>query len=92
MFDDPRDLNRDFGRDPYNQRYANLSGEGSGYALPLALLAIILIIGGLIVFTPHDNMQTAANNPSNPAAERTLPSPNAAKPAPPVTAPTSPQQ
>ena len=89
MFDDPRDLNRDLGRDPYNQRYANLSGEGSGYALPLALLAIILIIGGLIVFTPHDNAQTAANTPP---IERTLPSPNAAKPAPPVTAPTSPQQ
>ena len=46
MFDDPRDVNRGLGnRDPY--QYGNMPSEGSGYALPIALLAIVVIIGGL---------------------------------------------
>ena len=40
MFDDPRDVNRGLGnRDPYP--YGNMPSEGSGYALPIALLAIV---------------------------------------------------
>jgi hypothetical protein len=85
MFDDPRDLNRDLGnRDPY--QYGNLPPEGSGYALPIALLAIVVIVGGLIMFAPtSQNTQTAQNNP---AVERTTP------PVPPMTPPrtTAPQQ
>ena len=51
MFDDPRDVNRGLGnRDPY--QYGNMPCEGSGYALPIALLAIVVIIGGLIAFAP----------------------------------------
>lgn len=84
MFDDPRDLNRDLNsRDPYRDRYASM-GEGSGYALPIALLAIVLVIGALIAFAPTSNMQTAQNNPG---IEKSAPAPAPAKPAPPPTAP-----
>ncbi len=83
MFDDPRDPNRDLNyRDPYD-RFANM-GEGSGYGLPIALLAIVLIIGGLIAFAPSTNQQTAQNNP---AIEKSAPAPAPVNPAPPVTAP-----
>jgi hypothetical protein len=86
MFDDPRDINRDAGyRDPARDAYANLPSEGSGYALPIALIAIVLIIGGLVVFAPKaDNTQTAANQP---ATQRTMPAPAPVAPAPPTTAP-----
>jgi hypothetical protein len=84
MFDDPRDLNRDVYRDPARDPYANLPSEGSGYALPLALIAIVVIIGGLVVFAPKsDNMQTAANRP---APQQSAPAPVA--PGPPAPAPT----
>ena len=63
MFDDPRDVNRGLGnRDPY--QYGNMPSEGSGYALPIALLAIVVIIGGLIAFAPTANQQTASNDPA----------------------------
>lgn len=78
MLDDPRDMNRDLGyRDPTRDRYANL-GEGPGYAGPLALLAIVLIIGGLIAFAPRgENTQTAQNSPT---VERSVPPPAAPAP------------
>lgn len=91
MFDDPRDMNRDIGyRDPDRDPYANLPSEGSSWALPAALVAIILIIGGLVVFAPKsENTQTAANQP---ATQRSMPAPAPTTPAPPTTAPASPQQ
>lgn len=88
MFDDPRDVNRGLGnRDPY--QYGNMPREdaGSGYALPIALLAIVVIIGGLIAFAPTTNQQTAANDP---AMTRTAPAPAPAPMAPPKT--TAPSQ
>ena len=86
MFDDPRDVNRDVGnRDPY--QYGNMRDEGSGYALPIALLAIVVIIGGLIAFAPSTNQQTAS---SDPAATRSTPAPAPAPMAPPKT--TAPSQ
>ena len=69
MFDDPRDINRDLGTNPYRDRGA-MMGEGSGWGVPLALLAIVVIIAGLIAFAPTTNQQTAANQP---AVERSAP-------------------
>ena len=63
MFDDPRDINRDLGTNPYRDRGA-MMGEGSGWGVPLALLAIVVIIGGLIAFAPTTNQQTASNQPA----------------------------
>jgi hypothetical protein len=86
MFDDPRDVNRGLGnRDPY--QYGNMPSEGSGYALPIALLAIVVIIGGLIAFAPSTNQQTAS---SDPAATRSAPAPAPSPMAPPKT--TAPSQ
>ena len=86
MFDDPRDVNRGLGnRDPY--QYGNMPSEGSGYALPIALLAIVVIIGGLIAFAPSTNQQTASTDP---AASRSAPAPAPAPMAPPKT--TAPSQ
>jgi hypothetical protein len=82
MFDDPRDINRELGsRSPYRQRYADLS-EGAGWGLPIALLAIVLIVGALIAFAPTTNQQTASNQP---AVQRSAPPPAA-----PVTPPVAP--
>ena len=86
MFDDPRDVNRGLGnRDPY--QYGNMPSEGSGYALPIALLAIVVIIGGLIAFAPSTNQQTAS---SDPGMTRTAPAPAPTPVAPPKT--TAPSQ
>jgi hypothetical protein len=86
MFDDPRDVNRGLGnRDPY--QYGDMPREGSGYALPIALLAIVVIIGGLIAFAPTTNQQTASNET---AVTRTAPAPAPAPAAPPKT--TAPSQ
>jgi hypothetical protein len=85
MLDDPRDLNRGVNnRDPY--QYNSLPSEGSGYALPIALVAIVAVIGGLIAFAPTTNQQTASNDP---AVTRSAPAPAPAPVAPPkTTAPT----
>jgi len=90
MFDDTRDVNRDLGhRDPYLNRYTEMS-DGSGYAPLIALAAIALIVGGLIMFAPSsDKTQTASNTP---AIQRTVPPVSPIPPAPPTTAPTAPQQ
>jgi hypothetical protein len=73
MFDDPRDINRDLNaRDPYQQPYSNLS-DGSGWGAPIALLAVVIIIGALIAFAPTSNQQTASNQP---AAEKSTPAPS----------------
>lgn len=86
MFDDPKDLNRDL---TYRDRYPNMTEDGIGYGPLLALLAIVLIIGGLIAFAPSSNVQTAANRP---AIERTMPAPAPVAPVPRTTAPAGPQQ
>ncbi len=75
MFDDPRDMNRDMNRrDPYDQNYANLS-DGSGWGAPIALLAVVIIIGALIAFAPTSNQQTASNTPATRSAPAPTPSP-----------------
>ena len=86
MFDDPRDINRDLGTNPYRDRDA-MMGEGSGWGVPLALLAIVVIIAGLIAFAPTTNQQTAANQP---AVERSAPPTSPAPTTPPAT--TAPKQ
>ncbi|HKS60364.1 MAG TPA: hypothetical protein VJT13_01620 [Xanthobacteraceae bacterium] len=83
MFDDPRDINRDLGTNPYRDRGA-MMGEGSGWGVPLALLAIVVIIAGLIAFAPTTNQQTAANQP---AIERSTPPASPAPTTPPATTP-----
>jgi hypothetical protein len=88
MFDDPRDINRDFGTgNPYRDRYAAM-GEGGGWGAPIALLAVVIIIGALIAFAPTSNQQTAQNNPSS-RIERSTPPANPAPvtPAPRTTVP-----
>lgn len=89
-FQDPRDVNRDLGyRDPARDDYANTPSEGPGYALPIALAAVVFIIGALIMFAPTANQQTASTNA--PSVQTTTPTPAPA--APPATkAPASPQQ
>lgn len=83
MLDDPRDVNRDVGyNNPYRDRGA-IMGEGSGWGLPIALVAIVLIVGALIAFAPTSNQQTASNQP---AVERSAPAPTPMTP-PATTAP-----
>src|SRR5689334_16743198 len=85
MFDDPRDMNRDLNaRDPYQQPYSNLS-DGSGWGAPIALLAVVIIIGALIAFAPTSNQQTASNQPA-PTRSAPAPAPTPMTP-PPTTAP-----
>jgi hypothetical protein len=87
MLDDPRDINRDLGySNPYRDRGA-MMGEGSGWGLPIALLAIVIIVGALIAFAPTTNQQTAANQPTT---ERSAPAPAPAPMTPPGT--TAPKQ
>ncbi len=88
-FQDPRDLNRDLGyRDPVGDDLAVEPSEGSGYALPIALFAVVFVIGALIMFAPTSTQQTASNSPS---VQTTTPAP--APVVPPATkAPASPQQ
>jgi len=88
MFDD-RDPNRDLQRDPYLNRYSEMS-DGSGYGPLIALFAIALIVGGLFMFAPSSDQTKVANN--SPATQ-SAPSPTPpATPAPPAAAPTAPQQ
>jgi hypothetical protein len=80
MFDDPRDLNRDLsGRDPYRQTLS----DGSGWGAPIALLAVVIVIGALIAFAPSSNNQQTASN--TPAASRSMPAPSPAAPPRPTT-------
>jgi hypothetical protein len=75
MFDDPRDLNRDINRTgSYDQNYSNLS-DGSGWGAPIALLAVVIIIGALIAFAPTGNQQTASNTPVTQSTPAPMPSP-----------------
>ena len=78
MFHDPRDINRELGyRDPARDEYLKM-GEGSGYALPLSLFAIVFIVGALIFFAPTTNQQTATNAPR---VETSTPAPRDSDPA-----------
>jgi hypothetical protein len=76
MFDDPKDINRDLNaRDP---NYVPPPADDTGWGLPLAIVAIILVIGGLFMFGRGENTQTAQNQPG---IERPA-TPPAATPAP----------
>jgi hypothetical protein len=91
MLDDPHDINRDLGySNPYRDRGVAM-GEGSGWGLPIALLAIVLIVGALFAFAPANTQQTAQVNPGAPQIERTTPAPAPVAPAPKTTAPSQPQ-
>ena len=61
-----------------------MMGEGSGWGVPLALLAIVVIIGALIAFAPTTNQQTASTTP---AIERSTPPAPAPMTPPATTAP-----
>ena len=75
------DPNRDLARDPYVDRYAEMS-DGSGYGPLIALFAIALIVGGLFMFAPRgDQTQVASNSPATQSA------PAPATPAAPAKAP-----
>lgn len=88
-FQDPRDLNRDISyRDPARDDLARTPSEGSGFALPIALLAIVFIVGALIMFAPTSTQQTASNAPS---VQTTTPAPAPAAP-PAAKAPAAPQR
>jgi len=88
MFQDPRDINRELGyRDPARDDYLRM-GEGSGYALPLSLFAIVFIVGALIFFAPRGGEQVASNAPG---VQTTTPAPAPVAP-PKTTAPAAPQQ
>ena len=95
MFNDPRDINRDPNfRDPnlVEPAYVAPPADDAGWGLPLAILAVILVIGGLFWFGHNsDTTQTAANQPR---IERTTPpatpspvSPAHVTPAPPAATP-----
>jgi hypothetical protein len=73
MLDDPRDINRDL-NNPYRDRGAAM-GEGSGWGLPIALLAIVLVVGALFAFAPSSNQQTAQVNPGAPSVSTPTPTP-----------------
>ena len=66
------DPNRDLGRDPYANRYSEMS-EGSGYAPLIALFAIAVIVGGLFFFSPSSDQTKVAEitrPPSRPLRRR----------------------
>ena len=88
MFNDPRDINRDVN---YSDPAYVAPADDAGWGLPMAILAVILVIGGLFWFGHStDGTQTAANQPR---VERTIPPvapvapPAPATPAPPAAAP-----
>jgi hypothetical protein len=80
MFNDPRDFNRDVNyRDP---GYVAPADE-VGWGLPIAILAVIVIVGGLFFYGYSDRTQTAQYEP--PATHSTPaipPSPATPGPAP----------
>ena len=82
MFED-RDPNRDLQRDPYVNRYSEMS-DGSGYAPLIALFAIALIVGGLFIFAPSNDQKVASNDGT---MTQTVPATPPAPPAPPAKVP-----
>ncbi len=86
-YNDPRDYNRDVNyRDPGYIAPA----DDAGWGLPVAILAVIVIVGGLFYYGYSDRTQTAEYSPNAPIT-RTAPPVLPATPAPaPATAP--PQQ
>jgi hypothetical protein len=94
MFNDPRDLNRgDIDPNFRDPTYVAPPADDAGWGLPLAILAVVVVIGGLFYFGHGTDQQTAANQPR---IERTVPpvAPSPAAPAPVTPAPpaTAPQQ
>jgi hypothetical protein len=83
MFNDPRDINRaDVDPNYRDPAYVAPPADDAGWGLPLAILAVVVVIGGLFWFGHgNDTMQTAANQPQ---IERTIPpaTPSPAAPAP----------
>lgn len=62
MFDDPKDINRDLNyRDP--NYVPPPAADETGWGLPIAIVAIILVIGGLFMFGRTGDVQTAQNQP-----------------------------
>src|ERR1041384_6069791 len=83
MFNDPRDLNRgDIDPNFRDPAYVAPPTDDAGWGLPLAILAVIVVIGGLFWFGhSNDTTQTAAKQPRG---ERTIPP---ARPSPTAPAP-----
>lgn len=94
MYNDPRDYNRsDLDPTLRDPTYAAPPADDAGWGLPLAILAVVVVIGGLFYFGHGNDTQTAANQPQ-PRIERTIPpagpspmAPAPTRPAPPATAP-----
>jgi hypothetical protein len=90
MFNDPRDINR-ADLDPTLRDPAYVApADDTGWGLPLAILAVIVVVGGLFWFGGRsDTQQTAANQPP---IERTIPraTPSPAAPSPLAPAPVTP--
>jgi hypothetical protein len=92
MFNDPRDLNRgDIDPNFRDPAYVAPPADDAGWGLPLAILAVVVVIGGLFYFGHGTDTQTAVNQPR---IERTIPpvtpspvAPTPVTPAPPATAP-----
>ena len=78
----PLDANRplDVRDDPYDPRETRTSRNGFGWGA--AILAAILIVGGIMLFASGDNRTTTASNTSAPNAQST-PAPTVGKAAPP---------
>lgn len=75
----PLDANRplDVRDDPYDPRETRTSRNRFGWGA--AILAAILIVGGIMLFASGDNRTTTASNTSAPNAQST-PSPGTAPP------------
>ena len=85
MYNDPRDVNRDANyRDPGYIAPA----DDIGWGLPLAILAVIVIVGGLFFYGYSDRTQTAQYEPGSPSVTRT--NPPVVPPTPAAPAPTAP--
>ena len=90
MFNDPRDINRADLDPNYRDPAYVAPPDDNGWGLPLAILAVILVIGGLFWFGGRgENQQTAANQPQiERTTPRATPSPAAPSPmAPPAVTP-----
>jgi len=95
MFDDPKDINRERELGYRDPGYVARDDE-TGWGLPLAIVAIILVIGGLFMFGRSPDVQTAQTDkatppaierPMTPPAATPAPAPAPVNPAPPAAAP-----
>lgn len=79
----PLDANRplDVRDDPYDPRETRTSRNGFGWGA--AILAAILIVGGILLFASGDNRTTTASNSTSAPNAQSTPSPAVGKAAPP---------